>query len=92
MLFSTEEVPSRSYGEWYVRTFTPSQSQKEIKQMPMVDKIDSIYTAFLMIGDEIVKILEKGKGANAVNQVIQTLTLDNLPAQEDLISVIGPEQ
>jgi len=92
VLFATEEVPKRCYGEWYIRTFTASQSQKEIKQMPMVDKIYEIYTSMQLIAEEIAKVLEKGKGANAINQVIQTLTLDNLPAQEDLLSVIGPEQ
>jgi hypothetical protein len=80
MLFQTEEVPERSFNEWYIRTFTASQSQKEIKQLPMLEKIYSIYSAILNIGEQVNTMHAKGKGANAVNQVIQTATLETLPA------------
>lgn len=60
--------------------------------MPMLERIMSIYTAMLGVGEEVAKVLDKGKGDHAVNQVIQSQSLENLPAQEDLISVVGPEQ
>ena len=49
-------------------------------------------TAMLDIGQQVNTLLEKGEGANAVNQLIQTATLYTLLAQEDLTSAIGPEK
>ena len=58
----------------------------------MLEKIHEMYSAMLRVGDEVQKCLEKGKGVQAVNSVLQTQSLENLPAQEDLLSTIGPEQ
>ena len=58
----------------------------------MLDKIESIYNSMLGVGMEVQKVLEKGKGEKAVNEILQRESLDNLPAQEDLLSVIGADQ
>ena len=58
----------------------------------MIDKIHQMYTAMLGVGLEVQKIIEKGKGDKAVSDILQRESLDNLPAQEDLISAIGPDQ
>ena len=50
MVFQTEEVPERAFHEWYCKSFTAGSSQKEIKQLPMIEKIHSIYTAMLGVG------------------------------------------
>ena len=53
MLFSTEEVPKRAFSEWYCKAFSADKSQKEIKQLGMLDKIDAIYTAMLNCGEAV---------------------------------------
>ena len=62
MIFQTEEVPERAFHEWYCKGFTASSSQKEIKQLPMLEKIHSMYTAMLGVGQTVTQVLEKGKG------------------------------
>ena len=62
VIFQTEEVPERAYHEWYCKAFTAGSSQKEIKQLPMLEKIHSIYTSMLQVGATVQAVLEKGKG------------------------------
>ena len=91
MLFQTEEVPRRYFDEWYSHSAIPQNSQKEIKNYTMTDKIYEVYNGMLTVAQEIQKMIEKGKG-DKLDQTIRNNTLDHLPAQEDLVSAIGPEQ
>ena len=61
MVFQTEEVPERAFSEWYCKAFQASSSTKEIKQLPMLEKIHSIYLAMLGVGASVQTVLEKGK-------------------------------
>ena len=56
----------------------------------MTDRIFEVYTGMLTVGEEVLKLIEKGKG-DKIEQVMRNNTLDHIPAQEDLVSVIGPE-
>ena len=58
----------------------------------MYEKVDDIYSSMLLVGDEVRKVLEKGKGESAVESVLRTQSLGNLPAQEDLNSALDKEQ
>ena len=57
----------------------------------MTDRIYEIYNGMLTVGEEVLKMIEKGKG-DKIDQTIRNNTLDHVPAQEDLQSAIPPEQ
>ena len=56
----------------------------------MTDRIYEIYNGMLTVGEEVLKMIEKGKG-DKIDQTIRNNTLDHVPAQEDLQSAIPPE-
>ena len=92
MLFATEEVPEKAFDQFVVKVFPSQQSQAEIKGLPMVERVTKIYTSMLQIGTEVRRVKSDAtKGQVNVDSVYSTHSIQNLPAQEDLQSVIGPE-
>ena len=93
VLLATEEVPERAFPEFYVKSLNPSQSQAEIKSLPMVDRIHKVYQSMLTIGQELQRVLkDPNKKTTAVDSVLSTQSLALLPAQEDIQSAITAEQ
>ena len=92
-LFSTEEVPEKAFDEFNIRSYNAAQSQCEIRSMPNIfERVQKIYTAMLAIGIEVRRVLhDPSKNKAHLDSVFQTQSLANLPAQEDLQSVLGAE-
>ena len=64
VLHDTEEVPTRSFGQWYSKALTANKSQAEIKSMSQFERIEFLYSAMLQIGAEVTEIqelIEQGK-------------------------------
>lgn len=58
----------------------------------MTEKVSKIYLGMLGLGSEVHRILNDTTKSKAnLDSVFQTQSIQNLPAQEDLISAIGPD-
>ena len=58
----------------------------------MIERVHKIYSAMLQIGGEVRRVVNDPKKTKVnVENVYQAQSIANLPAQEDLQSVIGPE-
>ena len=91
-LFATEEVPSRAFDQFEVRSFPAQQSQAEVRSVPLIERVQKIYLSMIQIGNEVRRVMnDPTKTKVNVESVYQTQSIQNLPAQEDLQSVIGPE-
>ena len=91
-IFSTEEVPERAFDDFNIRSFNGAQSQCEIKGLPMFERVQKIYTAMIALGIEVRRVLhDPSKNKAHLDSVFSTQSHQNLPAQEDLQSVLGPE-
>ena len=92
VLFNTEEVPQKAFDQFVVKVFPAQQSQAEIKALPMVDRVAKIYTSMLTIGADVRRTAnDPSKNQAHIDSIYSTQSIQNLPAQEDLQSVIGPE-
>ena len=91
--FTTEEVPTRSFSQWYSRAFPVNDAQKELKThgSKVEDRIYTVYSSFVEIGGEIEKAMAAQKNVNAINQKIDQETKKNIPASDELMSIAGPE-
>lgn len=91
-MLHTQDVPEKAFDQFHVRSFPAQQSQAEIKQLPMVEKVSKIYTAMLGIGSELHRVINDPTKTKAnLDSVLQTQSITNLPAQEDLVSALGAD-
>jgi hypothetical protein len=85
-------VPEKAFDQFEVRQFPAAQSHAEIKGLPLLERVSKIYLSMLQLGGELRRVLnDPSKNKAHLDSVYTTQSIENLPAQEDLQSVIGPE-
>ena len=56
-LFNTEEVPTRAFDQFDVRSYPSQQSQAEIKGFLLTERVQKIYHAMIQLGGEVRRVL-----------------------------------
>lgn len=87
VLHYTEDVPVRAYSNWYCKNINTSQATREIRSFNEFDRVSTIYTAMLQIGEEAKKVQQKGE--QAVVATIKSQAAELIPCGEELASVVG---
>jgi len=90
-LYSTEEVPTRAFDQFAVKSYPQNTSNAEIRQLPQqVEKVSKIYLSMLKIGALVRDVMNDPSKTKAnVDSTYQTQSVGNLPASDDLQSALG---
>ena len=82
-------MPEQAFDQFDVKSFNAQQSQAEIKGLDQVERVHKMYLAMLQIGAEVRRVKHDPTKTQAnVDNVYQTQSIQNLPAQEDLQSAL----
>ena len=69
----------------------PNNSQVELKSMAAVEKVEKIYSTMVQIGNEATAIMNDPKKGKSNLEGMLVNNAQQLPAQEDLTSMLGPD-
>lgn len=95
VLFETDESPTKLFNHWYLKAVPPNKSNCEIKSFSHFEKIELLHEAMLTFSNDLTELenfIESGKkNQSAIPGLLEAKSIELLPSDEDLKSVLGPE-
>lgn len=81
-----EDIPVRAFNNWYCKNINTSAATREIKSFSDYEKMQTIYSSMVGIGESAKAVQQKGE--SSVFAQIKSQAAELIPCGEELASVV----